>query len=274
MGVFKTKAIVIRSTPYGESDRIVTFFSEDFGKIKGIAKGARRSRKRFQNALSLFSFVRLLFFDKEGMGLVRVEGCDILNSFPKIRDHLRKIFYGEYFLELVNEMSGEREANREAFNLLTSSLSDLEVREPQEERLRTFEIRMLSLFGYRPNLRRCDLCKKDVEDFQGAPSVFFSLEKGALVCKNCSGTWKDLLPLSVGTARLIERISQADLEKMQRLKFTSQALLESRVLLPRFIAYQLGKELRSLKAIEGLGVAERNGCPRTSQPGWDVEVKR
>jgi len=112
-----------------------------------------------------------------------------------------------------------------------------------------------------------------VEGFQGAPSVFFSLEKGALVCKNCSGTWKDLLPLSVGTARLIERISQADLEKMQRLKFTSQALLESRVLLPRFIAYQLGKELRSLKALEGLGVMEQGGDPRASKAGRDVEVE-
>src|SRR5512139_105138 len=153
MGVFKTKAIVIRSTPFGESDRIVTFFAEDFGKIKGIAKGARRSRKRFQNALGLFSHVRLIFFDREGTGLVRVEGCDILNFFTKIREHLKRIFYGDYFLELVNEMAGEREANREAFRLLLSFLSDLENTDPREERLRMFEIRMLSLFGYRPNMK-------------------------------------------------------------------------------------------------------------------------
>src|SRR4030043_2259128 len=118
MPLFPTHAIVIRSLNYGESDKIITFFTKEFGKLKGIAKGARRSRKRFQNALGLFSHLRLIFFDKEGLGLVRAESCDILHSFPKIKEDLKKILYGNYYLELVNEMAGEREANREAFELL------------------------------------------------------------------------------------------------------------------------------------------------------------
>jgi len=235
--------------PYGESDRIVTFLTEDFGKVRGIAKGARRSRKRFQNALGLFSHLRLIFFEKEGVGLVRVEACDIVNVFPGLREHLKKIVYANYFLELVNEMAGEREAHPEAFHLLLSFLSDLEKAEPQEERLRMFEIRALSLFGYRPNLRKCDLCKRDWEDLKETPSVFFSLDRGALVCEGCSRTWNNLVPLSLGTARLIERISQTELLKMDRLKFTPRALQESRGLLPRFITYQLGKELKSLKVL-------------------------
>ena len=252
MPLFTTKAIVTRSLHYGESDKIVTFFTEDFGKMKGIAKGARRSKRRFQNALDLFSCLRLIFFDKEGMGLVRVDGCDIQHSFPKIRDHLKKIFYGDYFLELVNEMSGEREAHPEAFHLLFSFLTDLEEREPQEERLRMFEIRMLSVFGYRPNMGRCGFCQRDWEDLK-VPSVFFSLEKGALVCERCSTPWNNLIPLSLGTARLIEKVSQMELTKIHRLKFTSQALSESRDVLPKFISYQLGKELKSLKALRDLG---------------------
>lgn len=250
MPLFKTDAIVIRSLPYGESDKIVTFFTRDFGKIKGIAKGARRSRKRFQNALGLFSHLRLIFFDREGMGLVRAEGCDILHSFPKIREDLKKIFYGTYYLELANEMAGERETNPEAFALLFSFLLTLEATEPQEEQLRMFEIRMLSLFGYRPNMRRCSLCKKGWGDLKEIPTVFFSLEKGGVICERCSGAWNNLIPLSLGTARLIDRISQMELEKIHRLKFTTQALSESRAVLPKFIAYQLGKELKSLKALD------------------------
>jgi len=249
MPLFTTNAIVIRSLNYGESDKIITFFTKDFGKLKGIAKGARRSRKRFQNALGLFSHLRLIFFDKEGMGLVRAESCDILHSFPKIKEDLKKIFYGNYYLELANEMTGEREANREAFELLLSFLSSLEEMETQEEQLRLFEIRMLSLFGYRPNMRRCDLCKKDWEDLKEIPTVFFSLERGTMVCEKCSKTWNNLIPLSLGTARLIEKISQMELSKVQRLRFTLQALSESRELLPKFISYQLGKELKSLKAL-------------------------
>jgi DNA repair protein RecO (recombination protein O) len=253
MPLFTTKAIVIRSTNYGESDKIVTFFTKDFGKIKGIAKGARRSKKRFQNALGLFSHLRLLFFDREGMGLVRAEGCDVVSAFPKIREDLKKIYYGNYYLELVNEMAGEREANSEAFDLLLSFLLNLEEEEPQEEGVRMFEIRMLSLFGYQPNMKRCNLCKRDWEELKEGPALFFSPEKGGLVCEGCSKNLNHLVPLSLGTARLIERISQMELGKIHRFKFTPQALSESRQLLPKFISYQLGKELRSLKAIKGVG---------------------
>jgi DNA repair protein RecO (recombination protein O) len=252
MPLFKTNAIVIRSLNYSESDKIVTFFTRDFGKLKGIAKGARRSKKRFQNALSLFSHLRLIFFDKEGLSLVRAESCDILHSFPRIREDLRKILYGNYYLELVNEMAEEREASREAFELLLCFLSNLETMAPQEEQLRLFEIRMLSLFGYRPNMTRCGLCKKGGEDLQEIPSVFFSLEKGVLVCERCSRTWNNLIPLSLGTARLIEKISQVELPKVERMRFTSQGLCESREILPKFISYQLGKELKSLKALRTL----------------------
>jgi DNA repair protein RecO (recombination protein O) len=258
MPLFETTAIVTRSLNYGESDKIVTFFSKDFGKIRGIAKGARRSRKRFQNALGLFSHIRLIFFDREGAGLVRAESGDILHTFPRIREDLTKIYHGNYFLELVNEMAGEREANPEAFDLLLSFLLGLEEKEPEEERLRMFEIRMLSLFGYRPNLKRCDVCKKDWEELRGVLHLFFSPERGAMVCEACSKMLNRLIPLSLGTARLIEEISQIDLSKINRLKFTPQALTESRVLLPKFITYQLGKELKSLRALRDLsrGIVE------------------
>jgi DNA repair protein RecO (recombination protein O) len=249
MALFKTQAIVTRSLHYGESDKIITFFTRDFGKLKGIAKGARRSKKRFQNVLGLFSHLRLIFFDREGMGLVRVESGDLLHPFPKIREDLKKIYYGNYYLELVNEMTGEREASPEAFDLLLSFLFDLETVEPKEEQLRMFETRMLSLHGYRPNLVRCGQCKRSWEDLGERGTAFFSLEKGTLVCDRCSRGWQDLFPLSLGTARLIDRISQTELVNLNRLRFTSQALTESREMLPRFIRHQTGKELKSLKAL-------------------------
>jgi DNA repair protein RecO (recombination protein O) len=250
MPLFNTDAIVVRSLNYGESDKILTFFTKDFGKVRGIAKGARRSRKRFQNALGLFSHLRLIFFDREGMGLVRAESCDILHSFPKIRGDLKKICYGNYYLELIDEMAGERERSPDAFDLLLSFLLTLETVEPQEGQLRMFEARMLSIFGYRPGMRRCGICNRDWEDLKENPFLFFSIEKGTLVCGSCSKIWSNLIPLSLGTARLIEEISQMELARIQRIRFTTQALSESRELLPKFIIYQLGKELKSLQALE------------------------
>jgi hypothetical protein len=82
--------------------------------------------------------------------------------------------------------------------------------------------------------------------------AFFSLGKGTLVCDQCSRGWQDLFPLSLGTARLIDQISQTELVKLNRLRFTPQALTESREMLPRFIRHQTGKELKSLKALRGI----------------------
>ena len=119
---------------------------------------------------------------------------------------------------------------------------------------------MLSLFGYRPNMGRGDLCKKDWEDLKEIPVVFFSLERGALICERCSKTWNNLIPLSLGTARLIEKISRTELTKVERLRFTLQALSESRELLPKFISYQLGKELKSLRALREISRDSPSGA--------------
>src|SRR4030065_1522032 len=101
---------------------------------------------------------------------------------------------------MVNEMAGEREANPEVFDLLFSFLSDLDRTPPEEERLRMFEIRMLSLFGYRPHLIRCGLCKRDWEELKEIPAAFFSFEKGTLVCGRGGKKGEGVIPLLPGAA--------------------------------------------------------------------------
>jgi DNA repair protein RecO (recombination protein O) len=86
----QTEAIVLRVIDYGESDRIVTFCTADFGKIRGIAKGARRSRKRFVNTLEPFSCSRVHFSRRGPDTLALIEGCDVLSHFPGIRADLEK----------------------------------------------------------------------------------------------------------------------------------------------------------------------------------------
>jgi DNA repair protein RecO (recombination protein O) len=75
----KASAFVLRTLDYGESDRIVTFYTDEFGKLKGIAKGARRSRKRFANAIEMFSCSTIVFSRKNNQGLALIENCDVSN---------------------------------------------------------------------------------------------------------------------------------------------------------------------------------------------------
>src|SRR3972149_3851703 len=80
-GHFTTEAIVLNSMDYGESDRIVTLYTLGFGKVRGIAKGAKRSRKRFVNKLEPFSYINLLFFQKHGRELVMIEQAETIRGF-------------------------------------------------------------------------------------------------------------------------------------------------------------------------------------------------
>jgi DNA repair protein RecO (recombination protein O) len=251
MPQFKTSAIVIKTLDYGESDRILTFYTSDFGKIKGIAKGAKRSRRRFSNALELFTFSRLIFFDKRESGLARIEGCDIVDTFPAIREDVRKIAFGCYLAELVDAMTAEREPNPHLFSMVRTFLSLLSEGQAEPQILRLFEARLLSLLGYRPELSRCLRCD---ETFERAGQAHFSVNKGGLLCERCSHGYGDLIPISLGTAKILHVAMAIDLSKVGRLKFSSQALRESEAILTQFIQYHINKELKSKKFLEDLGI--------------------
>ncbi|NIS60442.1 MAG: DNA repair protein RecO [Proteobacteria bacterium] len=251
MGQCKTWAIVIKTLDYGESDRIVTFYTSDYGKVKGIAKGAKKSKRRFSNALEPFTLSRLIFFDKKESGLVRIEGCDIVDTFPAIRENLRKIAFGCYLVELVEEMTAERQANPDLFNMLKAFLSLLSDDEAEAQILRIFEIRLLSLLGYRPGLDRCLRCHGTVE--LGEPA-YFSVQQGGLLCQRCSRGYYDLPAISPGTARILLAAMEMELSKTPRLKFSKQALRESETILSKFIRHHINKELKSEKFLKDLGM--------------------
>jgi DNA repair protein RecO (recombination protein O) len=241
--------IVIQSLNYGESDRIVTFFTLELGKTKGIAKGARRSRRRFSNCLDLFCHVRIHFFEKEDRSLGRVEQCDVVEFFPALGEDILRMSYGSYWVELVDALVGEREANSGVFELLRLFLSRLNEEEPREEMLRIFEIRLLSLLGYRPNLLSCIRCRRS---FDRQERFYFLPAGGGICCERCCETKDRSFALTAGTIRLLEKSIETDLTKIRRLRFSPRSLMESREILPRFVQHHLTRELKSLRMLESL----------------------
>ena len=141
----RTEAIVLRTIDYGESDRIVTFCTADFGKIRGIAKGARRSRKRFANAIEPFCCSRILFSRRSPDSLALIEGSDVICHFPSIRADLEKTLSASYLIDLTDQFTLEDKKNEELFSLLLGFLRLLEAVPAREALLRIFEIRLLKL---------------------------------------------------------------------------------------------------------------------------------
>ncbi|MDY6842886.1 MAG: DNA repair protein RecO [Thermodesulfobacteriota bacterium] len=242
----KTEALVIQSVDYGESDTIVTFFTKDYGKVTGIAKGAKRSRKRFGGTLDLFVMGNLMFFEKNHVAMPRIEQFSPVLIHKKLRAEITMFYCACYFTELTGKFLPDRAVNREVYHLLKTFIGKLESGKNIQRNLRIFEIRLLKHIGYQPHLDRCIACKQPIktEKFRFSPS------KGGVICKMCNRSDKEFVMVSQGTAKTLISSMRLDIEKLDRLIFSDNALKESEQLLAQFIPYQLGKEIKSARLLQ------------------------
>jgi DNA repair protein RecO (recombination protein O) len=244
----KTDAVVLHRADFGESDLIVTLYTADLGKVRGIAKGAKRSKRRFVNNLQPFSYIRIVFAEGRG-GLIRVDEADMIHPLFRISEDITKVLYGSYFLEMVKEMTGEKESNLQLFELLLSSLTVLNDFPVREEYPRIFELRFLDLLGYRPRVAECALCDQALSSTDEA---WFSFRHGGTVCKKCNTNALGAVAVSAETRQAMEQALSMDLSAAQELRFPPQVIAEGRDIIPRFIQHQLGKALKSLRVMEAV----------------------
>lgn len=244
-----SEAIVLQTIDYAESDRIVSLYTKDFGRIKGIAKGAKRSRKRFGSALEPFTYNEAIFVDKATHGLVRLESCRIINSFPEIAQDIRKVVFGNYFLELVNTLTAEKDRNPDIFSLLLFFIELLKHSGFREDLMRIFELRLFALLGYRPQFSACVTCGLQ---FSLKDSYKFSIKRGGIVCSKCRPQHADLLPLSKGTIRIFQQAQNLSLLKLSRIFFSHDEHEEGRAIFGKFLEYHIGKKPKSLDILKQL----------------------
>jgi len=243
----KTPAFVVHFLNYGESDRIVTFFTRDFGKIKGIAKGARRSRKRFSNAIEPFSHSLLLFSRRDENTLAVIENCDVINHYPAIRSDLGRTMTASYLVELVDRFTAEGKRSLGTFQLLEDFLGLLEGGNGPEETARFFELRLLRLSGYEPVLERCVACDRPLDESGG---VLFDAARGGVRCPRCDRNDQGGIPVSTGTIKTLLMGGQMEPALIGRLVLSENALRESSQILRHFIRHILGREPRSLQVLD------------------------
>jgi DNA repair protein RecO (recombination protein O) len=241
----QAEAIVLHGLDYGESDRIVTFYTSEFGKIKGIAKGARRSRKRFANTLELFCCCRILFSRRGRDSLALIEDSRVENHFVMIRDDLEKTLIAAYLVELVDQFTLEGKKGSDLFQLLKEFLTLIDQGRAPEALVRFFEIRLLKHAGYEPVLDRCLTCQQPVERMEDCR---FSVRAGGLRCRTCQNG-EHHLPVSLGTIKTLLMGKDLEASLLNRLVMSAQSAEESRRLLADFILHLLGRELKSLKVL-------------------------
>jgi DNA repair protein RecO (recombination protein O) len=240
----KTEAILLRTFDYGESDRIVTFYTRDYGKLRGIAKGARRSRRRFANTLEPFCRSEIVFSRKGRDNLALIEESRVHNHFGGLRQDLEKTLMASYLIDLTDQFTLEDKKSEELFELLYDFLNFIETGDAAETLLRFFEIRLLKCVGYQPVLDRCTACQAPLN---GADVYWFNARAGGIRCSACHRTGEASLSCSTGTLKTLLRGQDVDLSRMSRLLMSERSALESRQIMLHFIRHLLGKELKSLQ---------------------------
>ncbi|GAW93429.1 DNA repair protein RecO [Calderihabitans maritimus] len=245
MRLYKAEGVVIRGRDYGEADRIITLYSRQHGKVDAIAKGVRKPKSRMRGGVQLFTFSSFLLYP--GRTLDTVTQCEIIEPFTLLREDLTRFAYASYLVELVNSLVPERDANEKLFFLLLASLHLL-TREDPEVSVRFFEIRLLSLLGYRPQLQNCVQCGKFVPD----KSIKFSVRLGGVLCRDCSPEDKSAFSISKGALTVLDQLTKIDPRRIGRLKISVPMRQELERMLCEYILYRAERQLKSLDFIFNL----------------------
>ena len=239
MKTIETNALVVKSLNFGESDKIVTVFSESLGRVQGVAKGARRSLKRFGGCLEPFSLIRFTY--KPGKELGRFEEGRVIRDFRAIKEDLLKMAYGSYLLELAEALFTEGVGGEEGYALLLEAFLELSEKGGEPEAIaRGAEVRLLDIAGYLPSFGTCVICNDTLTGETHREGVAFSGERGGVICSSCRPKGERVDFVSPGTLKTLSA------SVGRRVLFTRLALEESGRIIPSFIAHHLGKPLKSL----------------------------
>ena len=177
MALKESEAIVLRTYPLREADLLVTLFTRLEGKVHGVARSAKKSRRRFGGALEPLTYVRAYYEDRERQELARLDSCDVLESpLSAEMNYPRAVALG-HVAELLDELMPDREANDVVFRLALSVLGRLRGADVWLP-LTYFELWMTRLMGYLPDLSECVVCGRTLN---GSRAYFHALADG-LMC--------------------------------------------------------------------------------------------
>lgn len=239
-----TSAIVLRSRPFGESDKIVSLFTERFGKLTGIAKGALRSRRRFANSLEPFALVNLAFQDRAHSSLAFLVRADLIQGFGTLTSDLDRIAYASYLVEITEGLIGEREENRAIFAHLKDGLCHLAKHGSSLHFLTVFELKLLRLAGYQPVLDTCKKCRR--HHANGGASWYFSPVDGGVLCDLCSRSSTELSPLEFAALGVLKNLqAESDVVPAHRMSLPRSVIREIRAAMLQFIQFHMHREIKS-----------------------------
>ncbi len=246
----ESRAFLVRAQDMGEADRRLVFFTEACGVLTAAAKAARRSRKRFGGTLQKYLLLDISWTERGG-GMPILSSASLVESFWSILEDWEKVRHADYLLELASGMFPQAGSKPRVFAYLRGLLSALSSGEAPESAARKAEAAFLSLGGWGPALAACRKCGREVGEGGAAAaaervSFRFLAPEGGLRCARCSAQGGAGTPLSPGAIRTWRAIQSASPAALGRLRIPDSILKELRDIIPKYVTWCLGRQLRSI----------------------------
>jgi DNA repair protein RecO (recombination protein O) len=181
MPLKESEAIVLRTYPLGEGDRLVSFLDRQFGRVRGVARGARLPKSRFGSTLEMLAYIRVWYFERETRELVRINQCELIESFMDVQQDYSSAVALALVSEITDSVLGEREAADAHFRLILLTARAVRVHGPSQAILAYFCLWTARLGGWLGPLDRCSRCGRAIQ-VEGA---FHSHGYAELSCSNC-----------------------------------------------------------------------------------------
>ncbi len=243
MPIDQCEAIVLRTYPFADQDKIAVLFSRDKGLLRGVAKGARKFGNRFGSSLEPMSLVKVIYYEKERRDLITISGCDLLESFFDIQKDLRTAFTLSYFAELVEETALSRSADEVLYRLVLSVLRCLADGGNLPFLTGYFEAWFLRAAGLLPDFTRCKECRKPL----AGPS-WLSPKRDGAYCADCTPSKKD--EIAPETAPFLDWVRKNPPSESCPAPPPDASLAAIRRTLQTLIIYHLEKEPKTLRCLK------------------------
>jgi len=246
MSVLTSEAVVLRTWPLHEADLIVSLFTRDYGRMKGVAKSALKSRKRFGGALEPMTLARAWFAEKPRQELVRLDQLEILRSpLATPVDQVRMTVLS-FFAELLDEVLPEHDPQETVFRLLVSVLEQTTIEQPWMP-LTYFSLWMTRLIGLLPDIAHCTACGEALKPGE----VYFQSYADGLFCAPHRGSGANAL--SADSLQLAQRMLRAPVSTFAAEPWPRRRGTDLRRFALQSLERHLERKLRTAEALGRLG---------------------
>lgn len=235
----RAEAIVLRHIEMGEADRLLWLYTRQRGKVRAIAKGVRKILSRKAGHLEPFTRVKLQL--ARGRDLFIITQAETIDAYLNLREDLTRLGNAAYIIELLDRFTYDEDENRGLYQLLSDTLSRLNTEPNLLIPVRYYEIRILDLLGYRPQLFKCLQCEAEIKP----EDQYFSVEQGGVLCPRCGKNTHEARLITMPALKILRHFQRSSYKDAKRAPLTPKTNQEIENLIQHYITYMLERGLNT-----------------------------